>query len=553
MVSIIVAVGNYIVNKGYPIGRNGGIPWHNSLDLKWFKETTTGHPVIMGRKTFESIGKPLPNRTNIVITKNNDLWPDNADIRVCNTVEKAIDFAKTIDNEIFIIGGESIYKYVLENNLADKILVDFLAEEVANATSFFPDVFSSNDWFENSRPLEIEPRKAYVMEYVRQNGIDNHVDEQYLNLVNEILEKGVEKDTRAGKTLSIFGKQLKFNLKEGLPMLTTKKMFAKGVIHELLWFLKGDTNIKYLVDNGVHIWDDDAYRYYLTLVDKHNEATQTEPECDWFKRTAITKLSKEEFIEKVKEGAKAWIVVDKKAYIMSSLPNAFEYEYQFGDLGPVYGHQWRNWNGIDQVKELIDKLRNNPDDRRLMISAWNVSAIPDMALPPCHYSCQFYTKKMTIKERKQWAIDNRIEFEHYDCYSNPSDEEIVEMFDKAGVPKRKLSCMWNQRSVDSLLGLPFNILSYAILTHIIAACANMDVDELIFSGGDVHVYKNQINAYVTEQKERNPHLYGLPKLVLNYKTDNNFYADIDNFKYEDIKIEGYKSYPAIKIPLSVGL
>ena len=547
MVSIIVAVGNYIVNKGYPIGRNGGIPWRNSLDLKWFKETTTGHPVIMGRKTFESIGKPLPNRTNIVITKNNDLWTDNDGIRVCDTVEKAIDFAKTIDNEIFIIGGESIYRYVLENNLADKILVDFLAEEVANATSFFPDVFSSNDWFENSRPLEIEPRKAYAMEYVKQNGIDNHVDEQYLNLVNEILEKGVEKDTRAGKTLSIFGKQLKFNLKEGLPMLTTKKMFAKGVIHELLWFLKGDTNIKYLVDNGVHIWDDDAYRYYLTLVDKHNEATQTEPEYDWFKRTAITKLSKEEFIEKVKEGAKAWIIVDKKAYIMSSLPNAFEYEYQFGDLGPVYGHQWRNWNGIDQVKELIDKLRNNPDDRRLMISAWNVSEIPDMALPPCHYSCQFYTKKMTIKERKQWAIDNRIEFEHYDCYSNPSDEEIVEMFDKAGVPKRKLSCMWNQRSVDCGLGWSFNLLSYSVLTHMIAQCVNMDVDEVIFSGGDVHVYKNHIEP-LKEQLTRNPHLYALPTLWLNPEKKN-----IDDFTYEDIKIIGYKSYPAIKMPLNVGL
>ena len=547
MVSIIVAVGNYIVNKGYPIGRNGGIPWRNSLDLKWFKETTTGHPVIMGRKTFESIGKPLPNRTNIVITKNNDLWTDNDGIRVCDTVEKAIDFAKTIDNEIFIIGGESIYRYVLENNLADKILVDFLAEEVANATSFFPDVFSSNDWFENSRPLEIEPRKAYAMEYVKQNGIDNHVDEQYLNLVNEILEKGVEKDTRAGKTLSIFGKQLKFNLKEGLPMLTTKKMFAKGVIHELLWFLKGDTNIKYLVDNGVHIWDDDAYRYYLTLVDKYNEATQTEPEYDWFKRTAITKLSKEEFIEKVKEGAKAWIVVDKKAYIMSSLPNAFEYEYQFGDLGPVYGHQWRNWNGIDQVKELIDKLRNNPDDRRLMISAWNVSEIPDMALPPCHYSCQFYTKKMTIKERKQWAIDNRIEFEHYDCYSNPSDEEIVEMFDKGGVPKRKLSCMFQMRSNDIGCGTAFNWLSYALMTHIIAQCVNMDVDELIYTVGDAHIYKNHIEP-LKEQLARNPHLYALPTLWLNPEKKN-----IDDFTYEDIKIIGYKSYPAIKMPLNVGL
>lgn len=511
MVNIIVAVGNLIPDMGFPIGKNGIIPWHNSLDLKWFKETTTGHPVIMGRKTFETIGKPLPNRTNIVITKNNDLWPDNAGIRVCDTVEKAIDFAKTIDNEIFIIGGESIYKYVLENNLVDKILVDFLAEEVDNATSFFPDIFSSNDWLENSRPLEIESRKAYVMEYLKQNGINNHVDEQYLNLVNDVLEHGVEKDTRAGKTLSLFGKQLRFNLKEGLPMLTTKKMFAKGVIHELLWFLKGDTNIKYLVDNGVHIWDDDAYRYYLTLVDKHNEATQTEPEHDWFKRTAMAKLSKEEFMEKVKEGAKTWIVVDKKAYIMSFLPNAFEYEYQFGYLGPVYGHQWRNWRGVDQVKDVINKLHNSPDDRRIMISAWNVDEIKDMALPPCHYSCQFYTKK----------LENG---------------------------KRELSCMWNMRSNDLCCGLPFNILSYAILTHLIAQCCDMEVGELIYNGGDIHIYKNHIETYNKEQKNRNPHLYALPQLQLNKDI-----KEIDKFTYDDIKIIGYKSYPAVKYELNVGL
>lgn len=564
MVNIIVAVGNYIVNKGYPIGKGGDIPWHNSSDLKWFKETTMEHPVIMGRKTFESIGKPLPGRTNIVVSRSKDLWQDKVGIRVCDSLESAIEFAKTIDKEIFIIGGASIYKYALDHNLVDRLYVDFLSEEVKDADSFFPDLFLLDDWFEESKPLEIEPRKAYVMTYVKQHGMNNHVDEQYLNLVNEILENGVEKDTRAGKTLSVFGRQLRFNLKEGLPMLTTKKMFAKGVIHELLWFLKGDTNIKYLVDNGVHIWDDDAYRYYLTLIDKHNEATQTEPEHNWFKRSALPKLSKEEFMQNVREGNKQWLVVDKHAYIMSYQPNAFEYEYQFGDLGPVYGHQWTNWGesywhrydfkgnryngGINQVKNLIETLKKNPDDRRLMISAWNVGNLADMALPPCHYCCQFYTKEMTIKERKQWAIDNRIEFEHYDCYSNPSDEEIVEMFDKAGVPKRKLSCMWQQRSVDSLLGLPFNILSYAILTHIIAACANMDVDELIFTGGDVHVYKNQIDAYVAEQKERNPHLYGLPKLVLNKDITN-----IEDFKYEDIKIEGYESYPTVKYPLSVGL
>ena len=539
-VNIIVALGNYVPGKGYPIGSNNTIPWHNSSDLKWFKETTMEHPVIMGRKTFESIGKPLPGRTNIVVSRSKDLWQDKVGIRVCDSLESAIEFAKTIDKEIFIIGGASIYKYALDHNLVDRLYVDFLSEEVKDADSFFPDLFLLDDWFEESKPLEIEPRKAYVMIYVKQHGMNNHVDEQYLNLVNEILEKGVEKDTRAGKTLSLFGKQLRFNLKEGLPMLTTKKMFAKGVIHELLWFLKGDTNIKYLVDNGVHIWDDDAYRYFL-------EKT---------KGVSYLNLTKEQFLEEVKNKSTRKKLFEKYYYDQLSeekkqnwIPQTINDDgYRCGDLGPVYGKQWRNWNGVDQVKELINKLRTNPDDRRLMISAWNVSQIPTMALPPCHYCCQFYTKEMTIKERKQWAINNRIEFEHYDCYSNPSDEEIVEMFDKTGVPKRKLSCMWQQRSVDSLLGLPFNILSYAILTHIIAACANMDVDELIFTGGDVHVYKNQIDAYVAEQKERNPHLYGLPKLVLNKDITN-----IEDFKYEDIKIEGYESYPTVKYPLSVGL
>ena len=517
MISIIVAVGNYVSGKGYPIGLNNTIPWHNSLDMKWFKETTNGHPVIMGRKTFETLGKPLSNRTNIVITKNNDLWVDNVGIRVCNTVEKAIDFAKTIDNEIFIIGGESIYRYVLENNLADKILIDFLAEEVNNATSFFPDVFLSNDWIENSRPLEIETRKAYAIEYVKQNGINNHVDEQYLNLVNEILEKGVEKDTRAGKTLSLFGKQLKFNLKEGLPMLTTKKMFAKGVIHELLWFLKGDTNIKYLIDNGVHIWDDDAYRYFLQTICK--------------KPGAGNAMDKEEFLKHVLIGDEWHFFADKS--------------YRFGDLGPVYGHQWRNWNGVDQVKELIDKLRNNPDDRRLMISAWNVSSIPDMALPPCHYSCQFYTKEMTFKEREQYVID------HYadgTVVYYPNDiERSNKIFDNAGVPKRKLSCMFQMRSNDIGCGTAFNWLSYALMTHIIAQCVNMDVDELIYTVGDAHIYKNHIEP-LKEQLARNPHLYALPTLWLNPEKKN-----IDDFTYDDIKIIGYKSYPAIKLQLNVGL
>lgn len=522
MVTIIVAVGSYVDGKGYPIGRGGETPWHNKKDLKWFKDTTTGNVVIMGRKTFEAIGHPLPNRINIVVSSREDLWVENSNFRVCKTLESAIKFAKTFDKEIFIIGGASIYEYALKNNLADRVLIDVLAEKVEDADAYFPSVITNPEWEEVGAPVEIEPGKAYALEYVKARGKNNHVDDQYLALINNIIENGTEKDTRAGKTRSIFGVQMRFNLKEGLPMLTTKKMFAKGVIHELLWFLNGDTNIKYLVDNGVHIWDDDAYRYYLTLVDKHNEATQTEPEHDWFKRSAIAPLSKAEFLENVKAGAKMWIVVDKGAYIMSFQPNAFEYEYQFGDLGPVYGHQWRHWGahyysvrlyggGFDQVQDVIEKLRNNPDDRRIMISAWNVGDIGNMALPPCHYGCQFYAKK----------LENG---------------------------KRELSCIWNQRSVDSLLGLPFNILSYAILTHIIAQCCDMEVGELIFNGGDVHVYENQIEEYERSQKNNNPHMYALPTLKLNPEK-----KEIDDFKYEDVKIEGYESYPKISYPLSVGL
>ena len=477
MVNIIVALGNYVPGKGYPIGSNNTIPWHNSSDLKWFKETTTGHPVIMGRKTFEAIGNPLPERTNVVVSRSKDLWQDKVGIRVCDSLESAIAFAKTIDNEIFIIGGASIYKYALDNNLVDKLYVDFLSEEVKDADSFFPDLFLLNDWFEEGRPLEIEPRKAYVMTYVKQHGMNNHVDEQYLNLVNEILEKGVEKDTRAGKTLSLFGKQLKFNLKEGLPMLTTKKMFAKGVIHELLWFLKGDTNIKYLVDNGVHIWDDDAYRYFL-------EKTKGVPYLN---------LTKEQFLEEVKNESTRKKLFEKYYYDQLTeekkqnwIPQTINDDgYRCGDLGPVYGKQWRNWNGVDQVKELINKLLTNPDDRRLMISAWNVSQIPTMALPPCHYCCQFYTKEMTFKEREEYFT------EYYDGITwYPDDEEkSSKIFDNAGVPKRKLSCMFQMRSNDIGCGTAFNWLSYALMTHIIAQCVNMDVDELIYTVGDAHIYR----------------------------------------------------------------
>lgn len=529
MVNIIVAVANYYAEKGYAIGKNGGIPWSCPQDMKWFKDTTIGHAVIMGRKTFDSLKKPLKDRINIVITSKDIVTNSEEKIYAVKSVEEAISLAKSLTmNDIFIIGGASIYKYALEHDLVDKIYIDYLSEFVEDADAFFPLFQNNNSWEEIGETNEILKGKAYAKEYVKLRGENNNVDNQYLDLVNEIIEHGEVKDTRAGKTRSLFGKQLRFNLKEGLPMLTTKKMFSKGVIHELLWFIKGDTNIKYLVDNGVHIWDDDAYRYFMDKIAQNN--------------SLLEEYDKDLFLENVK----------KNAYVLDANGNN---HYKFGDLNKVYGYQWTNWNGHNQIKEVIETLKKNPNDRRLIISAWNVADIPDMALPPCHYCCQFYTKKMTEVERWNYFETHMLKEDNeegrYNLYvsrgENYLKESLVSYLDRMNVPTRKLSCMWNQRSCDCGLGIPFNILSYSILTHMIAQCVNMDVDELIFNGGDVHVYENHIE-HLKEQTKRNPHLYALPTLKLNTKIKN-----INNFTYDDIKIEGYKSYSAIKMPLSVGL
>lgn len=513
-VNIIVAVGKFDKEKGYPIGKDGGIPWKNKEDMKWFTATTTGHPIIMGRKTYESIGHPLPKRTNIVVSTRKDLWQENANIRVCETIEDAITFAKAFDDEIFVIGGASIYNQALEKNLVDKIYINYLDEAVENADTFFP-------LAEDYGFTTVEHLGPTMVVMVKERGWDNWVDAQYLSLIEDILMQGEEKDTRAGKTKSLFGRMLRFNLKLGLPVLTTKKMYTKGVIHELLWFLKGDTNIKYLVDNDVHIWDDDAYRYYKELFndERNKQETVGDAICE-----------KDEFLNNVQLG------VAKSGFF-----NRDGSPYTYGDLGPVYGHQWRNWGGVDQIKNVIETLKTNPDDRRILLSAWNVTCVPLMALPPCHYCCQFYTQKLSHQERLDWLYKN-------DPGYNPNFEGYTEKFlDQNGVPTRKLSCMFHMRSNDVGCGTPFNWASYAILTHIVAHCTNMDVGDLISTIGDAHIYLNHVDG-LKEQMRRNPHLYALPTLWLNPKKKN-----IDDFTFDDIKIEGYKSYPHIKLELNVGL
>ena len=527
-VNIIVAVGRHTGKQsGFPIGRKGQLPWKCKEDMKWFKETTMNNVVIMGRNTYDSIGTPLKGRHNIVITSKPLFYDGEEKLDLISDIEDAIKYAKWLNKgEIFIVGGASIYKYVLDNNLVDNVYIDFIDEFVDDADAFFPFFYEEEKW---SRITEVElSEDAHYIIYHRHNGTENHVDSQYIKLINEIIQSGEIKDTRAGKTRSLFAKQMRFDLKKGLPMLTTKKMFTKGVIHELLWFIKGDTNIKYLVENGVHIWDDDAYRYYRDVITKN------------FKNiTSLLKngepYTKEEFLDKVKEGL---------CFITDDTISDY---YQFGDLNKVYGYQWTKWGGHNQLEEVIETLKTNPDDRRMIVSAWNVSDIPNMALPPCHYCYQFYSKKMTIDERKSYFTEKLLNDDNANEFFNTHLSELNNFFDKQNVPTRKLSCMWNQRSVDCGLGLGFNIMSYALLTYMVAQCVNMDVDELIFNGGDVHIYENHIETLKT-QCSRNPHTFKLPKLELNKDVKN-----ISDFTYNDIKIIGYESYPTLKMPLSVGL
>jgi thymidylate synthase len=352
----------------------------------------------------------------------------------------------------------------------------------------------------------------------------NSVDKQYLTLLEHILENGVIKEDRTGTgTISIFDYSMTFDMAEGFPLLTSKKVFTKGVIHELIWFLRGDTNIKYLVDNDVHIWDGDAYKNY-------ERRWETEGK---FLSPPVNKFTKEEFINEIKTN-----------------PTVAK---ELAELGPIYGKQWRKWKTekfkkyfnkwgyedekriyIDQIQNLIRDLKSTPDSRRLLVSAWNVSEIDDMALPPCHFGFQCYTEKISLKERIKWwcdSLNKNISF---------AEDATEEFLDQRGVPKRKLSLKWFQRSVDVPLGLPFNIASYALLLHLLAKECNMVADKLIFNGGDCHIYQNQIDG-VKEQLTRKT--YRLPSIKLNNKS-------IFDIEYSDINIVSYQCSDVIKFPLS---
>ena len=330
----------------------------------------------------------------------------------------------------------------------------------------------------------------------------NTLDQKYQDLLSDILTNGSKKEDRTGTgTISVFGRQIRHKMSEGFPLLTTKKMAIKTLMTELKWFLKGDTNIKYLVDNGCSIWNGDAYKHYVIC-------TPTPPGTP-------SRLTQEEFINKIKTDG--------------------EFAEQWGGLGPIYGKQWRNWTkGIheyDQIALLLEELKTNPDSRRLMVNAWNVGELYLMTLPPCHYGFQVYTRELNLDERIDWLNANS---------SSKSSDWLSEHLDQMNVPKRAISLSWNQRSVDTFLGLPFNIASYAMLLTLIAKEVNMVPDELIGNLGDTHLYLNHIEQ-AKEQLDREP-MPHLPKL----KLDN-----IDILKGEfDYEVLHYHSHPTIKAPLS---
>ena len=354
----------------------------------------------------------------------------------------------------------------------------------------------------------------HMISIVQQEPVNN-LDKQYQELLKTILDYGVDKKDRTGTgTKSIFGYTIRHNMKEGFPLLTTKKIAIKSLMTELRWFLKGDTNIRYLIENNCNIWNGDAYKNYKL---KNLLATD------------VDYVSMDEFIENIKTD-------DSFAEL-------------YGELGPVYGKQWKKWDkydhelisqdkfpnvksSVDQIKNLIEELKENPDSRRLMVSAWNPGDIDKMVLPPCHYGLQVYTRELNLDER----------IDIYNESVNPmsrSTDYFHEHMDVYGVPKREISLMWNQRSVDTFLGLPFNIASYAMLLTIIADEVNMVPGDLIGNLGDVHLYNNHIEQ-AKEQIEREP--YNLPKIHL-------ISQDVLNGEF-DYKITNYESHPTIKAPLS---
>lgn len=367
----------------------------------------------------------------------------------------------------------------------------------------------------------------------------NSYDRKYLDMVRDVLENGTKKMDRTGVgTYSVFGRQLRHDMSEGFPLLTTKKIFTKAMFHELLWFISGGDNIRYLVQNGVRIWNEWPYERYI----KHEEA-----EVELMREQGVLvdyqKTNMDEFVRQ--------IIEDR------------EFAERWGALGPVYGYQWRKWevrdeqgnlSRVDQLQAVIDDLRDNPDSRRIMVTAWNPGQLKDQLLPPCHFQFQLWTKELTSNERESLYHNSGRPVKLVAHFKHPASDvqadklanaHIHEFLDDEGVPRRSLSLMFNMRSVDCFLGAPFDIASYGALLHMLAHFAGMTAGDLIMTSGDTHVYQNHIDQ-VKEQLSRQP--YKLPKFELKTRANT-----IDGVTYEELSssLTDYQCHPAIKAEVAV--
>ncbi|CAA2972262.1 bifunctional dihydrofolate reductase-thymidylate synthase-like [Olea europaea subsp. europaea] len=491
------------------IGKNGKVPWRLHSDLKFFKDVTVTtsdsskkNAVIMGRKTWESIPlehRPLPGRLNVVLTRSGSFDIATAEnVVMCGSMNSALEllagspYCLSIE-KVFVIGGGEILKETLNAPGCDAIHITEIEGNI-ECDTFIPAINNSvfQPWYTSFPLVENKIRYSFTT-YVRvRNSVvadcnppndvthsgpgsarigyktftflpkmifERHEEYKYLRLVEDIISNGTLKDDRTGTgTLSIFGYQMRFNLRKSFPLLTTKKVFWRGVVEELLWFLSGSTNAKVLQEKGIHIWDGNASRDYLDSI-------------------GLT-------------------------------------EREEGDLGPVYGFQWRHFGarytdmqadytgqGFDQLMDVINKLKNNPNDRRIILSAWNPSDLKLMALPPCHMFAQFY------------------------------------------VASGELSCQMYQRSADMGLGVPFNIASYALLTCMIAHVCDLSPGDFVHVIGDAHIYRTHIRP-LQDQLQKKPRPF--PMLKINSEK-----KDIDSFDAADFELIGYDPHEKIEMKMAV--
>jgi thymidylate synthase len=444
----------------------------------------------------------------------------------------------------------------------------------------------------------------------------NNLDKQYTELLQDILENGTKRQDRTGTgTISVFGRQIRHKMSEGFPLVTTKKMAFKTMVTELLWFLKGDTSIKYLLENDCNIWTGDAYKNYVTKIQSDYSTDNTKYkdgfDCNY---KPVTGTVLEDIGSKYSLYAEPFTMDE----FINKIKTDDEFAKVWGEIGPVYGAQWRSWKTevaipttlklddeplffrgtkyIDQIANLINDLKTNPDSRRLLVSVWNPSELNQMVLPPCHYGFQVYTRELTASERITYKNTKQINLldsnELYDFIKNnvtmDLDNQVHKECDESNIPTRAISLMYNVRSQDVGLGWSFNVSSYALLLIMIAKQVNMVPDELIMNMGDCHIYLNHIDGlkeqigrdltdeeryniwfdnnyetgmeryfdpnnlpnfdddyYVpTPKRTREP--YHLPTLKLSDRVVN----DISEYTIDDIILENYKCHPAIKLPLS---